>query len=88
MYSDKLVLFGQNWLFGGKIGFIIANWFYLGKLIVVGKLVVFAQNLLYSGKSGCIRSNWLYLGKICCIGTNCIYLGKIRSTREIGFIFG
>ena len=59
MYSDKVVLFGQMWLYSGKC-----------KMVVFGQRDVFGQGgciwakLLYSGKSGCIRGKWLYSGKL------------------------
>ena len=46
-----MVVFGQNWFYSGKSGWIGTKWLYLEK-----KLVVF-------GKSECIRKKWLNSGK-------------------------
>ena len=50
LYSGKVVVFGQKWLYSGR-------WLYSGKV------VVFGQKLLYSGKSGCIRAKVVVLGQ-------------------------
>ena len=51
MYSDKVVVFGQKYLYSGKGGCIRA------------KVVVFGQKLLYSCKSCCIRAKEVVLGQ-------------------------
>ena len=60
LYSGKfgsiraeVVLFGQKWLFLGKVHLFGQKWLYSCKV------VVFGQKMLYSGKSGCVREKWL-----------------------------
>ena len=56
--------FRQNWLYLGKIWFVLANLRYLGRTGCIrgktcctrSKIVVFGQRWFYSGNSGCIRS--------------------------------
>ena len=43
LYSDKVVVLGQNWLYSDEV-------------VVIGKVVVFGQKFLCSRKSGCIRA--------------------------------
>ena len=57
-----VAVFGQKWLYLGKIFCIRANWLksgksdsVLGKLFFTGKVGVFGQKWLYSGTSGFIR---------------------------------
>ena len=60
----KVVVFGQKWLYSGKVDVSGQKWLYSGKI------VVFGQKLMFTGKSGCFRanttsrSNWLYSGKV------------------------
>ena len=49
----EVVLFGQKWLYLGKV-LLIGQ-----KLLYSCKVVVFGQKLLYSDKSGCVRAKWL-----------------------------
>ena len=64
----KVVVFGEKWLYSGKIGWLRA------------KVVVFGQKWLCSGKSGCIRaklppyrSKWLHSGNVVVFGqSECI----------------
>ena len=57
-----MVLFGQTWLYSGKV-------VVFGKGDCIrAKVVVFGQKRLYSGKeSCCIRARWL------CLVKNCMY---------------
>ena len=57
-----MVVFGQKWLYSGKVVLFEQKCFSLGKVAVVGqkwlcsgKMVVFGQKCLHSVKSGCIR---------------------------------
>ena len=50
MFSGKVLVFGQKWLYSGKGGCIRA------------KVVVFGQRWLYSGKRDCIRATLFYSG--------------------------
>ena len=68
LYSGKVFVFGQKWLFSDKSGCIRSNvavfgqkWLYSGKVPLFGqrgcirvKVVVIGQKFFYSGKSGCI----------------------------------
>ena len=53
MFSRKVVVFGQKWLYSGKGGCIRA------KEILFGQRCSIRVKWLYSGKSCCIRANWL-----------------------------
>ena len=53
---EKMVVFGQKWLYSGKSGCICA------------KVFVFGQKWLNLGNSGCIRTKYLYSGKMIVFG--------------------
>ena len=42
---EKVVAFGQNWLFSGKSGCSRAKWLYLVKVFVIGQNVVLWQGV-------------------------------------------
>ena len=70
-YSDRLVVFGQKWLYSGKSGSIrairlysVKNGCIRGKSgCIRTKVVVFEQKRFYSGKSGCIRAKVIVFGQ-------------------------
>ena len=37
LYSDKVVVFGQKWLYSGKSGYTRAKGLYSGKMVVFGQ---------------------------------------------------
>ena len=52
-----MVVFGHNWLYSEKGGFIPERWLYLDKSgCIRAKVNVFGQKWMYSGKSGCIQT--------------------------------
>ena len=52
-----MVVFGYNWLYSEKGGFIPARWLSLDKSgCIRAKVDVFGQKWMYSGKSGCIQT--------------------------------
>ena len=53
----KLVVFGQNLLYSGKIGFIWAKFVLFEQLGCI-------RAKMYLIKIGCIRVNWLFLAKL------------------------
>ena len=62
MFSAKVVVFGQKWLYSVKRDCIRA------KVVIFGKVVLFRKEWLYLGKIGCIRAKWLYPGKVVVVG--------------------
>ena len=71
-----VVVFGQNWLYYGKMlysGKIGCNW---QKCSFSGKVAVFGMKWFYSGKSCSIRAKWLYSGKVVVFGQMWFYSGK------------
>ena len=60
LYSEKVVVFGQNWLCSGKSGSIQA------KVVVLSKSGSIRANLLYSGKSSCNRAKVVVFGQSGC----------------------
>ena len=75
MYSDKVVLFGQKWLYSGKSGYDQP------------KVVVFKQSgciqavVVAFGQGGFIRENWLYSCKMVLFGQNWLFTGKSGCIR-------
>ena len=68
MYSGKLDVFAQKWLYSWKL----AN---LGKVALFGQRGCIQVKGLYSkkkwlflGKSGCIRAKWLYSDRVVVYG--------------------
>ena len=56
LYSGKVVVFGQKWLYWGKGGCIRAKVVaFRQKGLYSRKVVLFGPKWLYSRKSGCIR---------------------------------
>ena len=53
---EKVIVFGQKWLYSGKSCCIRENWLDWGQVSVYG------QNWLYSGISCCIRAKVVVLG--------------------------
>ena len=70
MYSGKLVLFGQIWLFSGNNG------------CIQEKVVVFGQNLLCWGCVVVIKKKWLYSAKVVVMGQKLLYSGKVDVFRK------
>ena len=76
LYSDnsgcirtKAGVFGQKWLFSGKVVVFGIKWLYLGKsgcirvkVVVFGQRWLYSGKVVYSGKNGCIQAKWLYSG--------------------------
>ena len=74
----KVVFFGHNFFFFGKVFVFGQNWFYWrkisfnrAKVVFSGKMVPFEKNSLYSGKifqySGKVvvfRQNWFHSGNV------------------------
>ena len=65
-----MVLFGQTWLYSGKVAVCGQSDCIWSKVVVLvqsgcnrAELIVFGQKWLYSGKSGCIRSKLVIFGK-------------------------
>ena len=56
----KLGLFGQKWLYSGKVvvfgqgGCILAKWLYSGKSVFNRAKCLYSSKWLYLGKNGCI----------------------------------
>ena len=94
LYSGKVVVFGQKWLYSGKSGCISTMW-----LCFSVKSPYIRARTLYSGKSGCNRANvavfrkvilfgqkWLYSVNVVVFGQNCLYSGKSGCIPERGCI--
>ena len=65
MYSGKVVVLGQKWLYSDRSG---CNF---GKVLFIrAKVVVIGQNWIYSGKCGSSRA------KVVVFGQGGLYLGK------------
>ena len=58
----KIVLFGQNWLYSGKVVVLLQR-FYSGKVDILGQKGLYSGNTAVFGKNGCIRAKWLYSEK-------------------------
>ena len=58
-----MIVFGQKWLYSGKVVVIRAKAVVFGQSACTWvKVVVFVQNWLYSVKSGCIQAKDVLLG--------------------------
>ena len=55
-----MVVFGQKWLYSGKVVVFGQKWLYSGKVV----LVVLGQKWLYSNKGGCIWAKVVVLRKV------------------------
>ena len=63
-----MIVFGQKWLYSGKIGCIRAKVVLFGQSGFIRDIWLYSGKLVYSGKSGCIQAKWLYSDKMVVIG--------------------
>ena len=52
-----MVVFGQKWMYSGKV--VV----FRQKLLYSAKVVVFGRNWFYSGKNGCIKAKLVVFGQ-------------------------
>ena len=79
-----MVVFGQKWLYSGKLVSFGNYGCNRASLLYSEKVFLFLQKLLYSGKSGCIRAKKVVLGQSGCTWAkvvvflqNWLYSGKV-----------
>ena len=65
----KVVVFGQKWLYSGKVVVFRKS------CCIRVKVVVFGQKWFYFGKSGCIRARKVVFGQSGCIREKVVLFG-------------
>ena len=66
-------MFGQKWLYSGKIGFIQAKIVFGQSGCIRAKVVLFLQKWLYSGK---VVVFWFFSGRSGCIWAKVVLFGQ------------
>ena len=70
-----MVVFGEKWLYSGKVVLIGKNGCIPPKLLYSGRVVVFGQNVCFPGKR-------YYSGKSCCIWAKVVVFGQSFCNRS------
>ena len=75
LYSGKVVVYGENWLYSCKRGYIRAKFVCIrAEVVVLGQKVL--VKWLFSGKSCCIQKKLFIRAKVDVIRQGCCYPAK------------